>query len=40
VEVGEACGDDGLALAFGLEDGLEIVLFGDGDHWRIIRRGS
>jgi len=30
--VGEAGGDDGFAFAFGLEDGFEVVLFGDGDH--------
>ena len=31
--VGEARGDDGFAFAFGLEDGFEVVFFGDGDHW-------
>jgi hypothetical protein len=30
--VGEAGGDDGFAFTLGFEDGLEIVLFGDGDH--------
>jgi len=35
----EAGRDDGLAFAFSLQDGFEIVLFGDGDHLgEIIRR--
>ena len=32
-QVREASGDDGFAFGLGFEDGLEIVLFGDGDHW-------
>ncbi len=37
--VGERGGDDGFAFAFGLENGLEVILFGDGDHvMGIIRR--
>lgn len=30
--MGERGGDDGFSLAFGLEDRLEIIFFGDGDH--------
>src|SRR5580700_5264476 len=40
--VGEASRDHGFSFTFGVEDGLEIVFFGDGDHlwglydWRLI----
>jgi hypothetical protein len=37
--VGERGGDNGFAFAFGFEDGLEVILFGDGDHGEIIREG-
>lgn len=30
--MGEERGDDGIALRLGLGDGLEIILFGNGDH--------
>jgi hypothetical protein len=37
--VGEGGGDDGFAFAFGLKNGLEVILFGAGDHvMGIIRR--
>jgi len=30
--VSEAGGDEGVAFDFGLEDGFQVVLLGDGDH--------
>lgn len=38
--IGEAGGDDGFAFGFGLEDGLEVILFGDSDHWRNYTMGG
>ena len=28
---GEGCGDDGFAFSFGFGDGLQVILFGDGN---------
>jgi len=33
-QVGEACRDDVFAFALRLEDRLQVVFLGDGDHWR------
>jgi hypothetical protein len=30
--MGERGGDDSFSLAFGLENGLQVIFFGDGDH--------
>jgi hypothetical protein len=29
--MGEGCGNDVVAFGLGLEDGFEVILFGDGD---------
>jgi len=34
----ERGGDDGFSLAFGFEDRLEVIFFGNGDHWNGIIR--
>ena len=36
----ESGGDHRFTLGFGFEDGLEVILLGDGDHGGIIPRGS
>ncbi len=36
--VGEAGGDDPFSFRFSLEDGFEVILFGDGDHCRDYTR--
>jgi hypothetical protein len=34
----QARGDNRFTLGFGFEDGLEVVLLGDGDHEEVIIR--